>query len=162
MRSGFSPQDARDFWGDCLLKLWTTECETYDPNRACLRSWLYAVVQNLVNDRLRKCKNVLLVSLKEAEGVPDKTSDRKESGTWDWELIEKAKPSLSDSDQEVLELRYGQELTYAEMSTILGTSQVAAGMRVTRAVRRLRDEVERLTVDELRRRNTRFGRANSP
>jgi RNA polymerase sigma-70 factor (ECF subfamily) len=161
VRLGFSYEDAKDICGDCLLKLWATIRETYYPNRAALLSWLLTVAGNLAIDQIRARKDARFLALYEAKDIPAKNGDGKESGAWDWELIEQAITLLRESDQDLIELKYGQGLTYAEIAEMHGTSPAAAGMSVTRAVRRLQKKIERLIADEQRRKNKRLGKTDS-
>lgn len=141
---GLRRSEARDIWSDCLLKLWATHCENYDPNRGPVLNWLLTVACNLAIDRIRANRHARFVALVEAENLEDPNSiEAKYSGPWDRELVERAIPSLKKDDQTVVNLRYGHDLTYAEISQILGESPAAVGMNVHRAVRRLRTQVER-------------------
>lgn len=153
---GFSRQDAEEIGGDCFLKLWNTRCASYNPDRAPFVNWLLTVACNAAIDRLKTNKHARSVALAEAENLEDPNSiEAKYSGPWDYELVERAIPSLKQNDQTVINLRYGYDLSYAEMSQILGKSPRAVGMNVRRAVQRLRTQVERTTTNAQRRRNYR-------
>jgi RNA polymerase sigma-70 factor (ECF subfamily) len=153
---GFSRQDAEEVAGDCFLKLWDTRCESYNPDRGPFVNWLLRVACNVAIDRLKTNKHARSVALAEAEYLEDPNSiEAKYSGPWDYELVERAIPSLKQNYQTVINLRYGYDLTHAEMSQILGKSPAAVGMTVRRAVQRLRTQVERTTNDAQRRRNYR-------
>lgn len=49
---------------------------------------------------------------------------------------------LSDSEQELLRLRFAGELTYQEIGQVIGKSEAAAKMSLTRLVRRMRNTWE--------------------
>jgi RNA polymerase sigma-70 factor (ECF subfamily) len=148
---GVPYDEANDIWGDCKLELWETSCESYDPNQSSFWTWLSKVVRNLAFDRGRRNLRAKFVALDEARFIVDpKAVDEKFSGKYDWELIETAKESLNTSDQEVINLKYGYGLTYDEIAQISCSSQAAAGMRVTRAVQRLRSSIEGLNNNEPR------------
>jgi RNA polymerase sigma-70 factor (ECF subfamily) len=159
---GVSYDDAKDILSDCTLKLWETRCETYDPTLSSFLTWLRAFVRNLVIDRSRKNQHAKFVGLYEARHLlHPKAVDQKYSGKFDWELVEKALESLETSDQEVINLKYRYGLTYDEMSEIFDTSPAAAGMRVTRAVQRLRSTIKGLKTNGPRRSNCGLGRSDS-
>lgn len=145
IKLGVPYEEANDIWGDCKLKLWETSCESYDPNQSSFWTWLSKVVRNLAFDRARRNLRAKFVALDEARLVADpKAVDEKYSGKYDWELIEEAIQSLDTSDQDAFKLKHVYGLTYDEMSQILGASPTAVGMRVTRAVQRLRSNIEGL------------------
>lgn len=159
---GVPYDDALDILGDCILKLWNTSCETYDPTLSSFWIWLRKVVRNLVIDRARRNQRSKFVDLGEARHLlHPKAVDEKYSGKSDWELVEKALRSLDASDQEAINLKYGHELTYDEISQIFNSSRAAAGMRVTRAVRRLRSTIEGLKDNGPRGPNYGPGRSDS-
>lgn len=153
---GFSRQDAEEICGDCLLKLWATLCESYDPDRGPFVNWVLTIADNLAIDRLRANKHARSVALAEAKHLEDSNSiEAKYSGPWDWELVERAIPTLKEYDQTAINLKYGYDLTYAEMSQVLGKSPAAVGTSVRRAVQKLKTQVERITNDAPGRRNHR-------
>jgi RNA polymerase sigma factor (sigma-70 family) len=159
---GVPYDDAKDILGDCILKLWKTSCETYDPTLSSFWTWLRAFVRNLVIDRGRQNQHAKFVSLDEANHVVDpKAVEEKYSGQWDWELVEKAMESLDTSEQDAINLKYGHQLTNDEMSQIFNSSRAAAGMRVTRAVRKLRSTIEGLKNNGPRGPNQEPGRSDS-
>jgi len=162
-RLGVPSDEANDICADCMLKLWKTSCENYDPNLSSFWTWLRKVALNLVRDRVRRNQHAKFVALDKARRLLDpKTVDEKYSGKCDWELVEKALESLDTSDQEVINLKYGYGLTYDEMSQIFDSSPAAAGMRVTRAVQRLRSTIEGLKNNGPRGPNYGPGRSDSP
>jgi len=154
--------EAKDICGDCMLKLWKTSCENYDPALSSLWTWLRTVARNLARDRVRRNQQARFEALDEARHLLDpKAVDEKYSGKWDLELVERAVASLDISDQEAINLKYGYELTYDEMAQIFNSSPAAAGMRVTRAVRRLRSTIKGLKNNGPRGPNYGPGRSDS-
>jgi RNA polymerase sigma-70 factor (ECF subfamily) len=159
---GVPSDKANDIWQDCILKLWETRCESYDPYLSSFGTWLRTVAFNLAIDRGRRNQRAKFVALDEARHIKDpKAADQKYSGQWDWELVEKAMESLDTSEQDAINLKYGHELTYDEMSQIFNSSRAAAGMRVTRAVRKLRSTIEGLKNNGPRGPNQEPGRSDS-
>jgi len=139
---GIRYEDADELFSDIMQKLWRTRCRGYDPNRSSFPVWLLKVARNLALDRARQNIRAKFVALAEArECIDPKTVDEKYSGEYDWELVERAFDSLNKGDQEVIKFKL-DGLTYEEMSKIFGGSPSAAGMRVLRAVERLRSAVE--------------------
>jgi RNA polymerase sigma-70 factor, ECF subfamily len=154
MGLGFGREDAEEISGDCFLKLWATRCNSYDPRRSAFVPWVLTIARHLAIDRIRRSQSVRFVALTEAEDTADPNPiDKKYSGRYDYELVEHALSSLENNHQDVIDLRFGHDLTYAEISEILGKSSPAVCMDLRRAINRLRIEVERLNRDDTRRRN---------
>jgi RNA polymerase sigma-70 factor (ECF subfamily) len=156
------PAEATDLWSDIKLKLWETRCKSYDPNLSSFGTWLRTIAFNLAIDRVRRNQCVKCAALDEARHLLEpKAVDEKYSGKWDLELVERAIESLDRSDQDVINLKYGYGLTYDEMSQIFNSSPAAAGMRVTRAVQKLRSTIEGLNNNGPRGPNQKPGRSDS-
>ena len=64
---------------------------------------------------------------------PPKEAERREMET----QVREAMSRLSDSDREILSLRYDCGLDYSEIEKVIGISQEAARKRVERGVKRL-------------------------
>ncbi len=163
---GLSLEDAEDLVSLCWIKIRSSCCRTYDPSVGPFDPWLMAIAANLAKDLLRDYEEHSSTSIDdvedqlisrdpliELEAVTSDVNDQEESGDWRVELLEEAKRSSRKIDLEAISLHYEHEHTYSRMSRILGISTAAAGMRVTRAVQRLRDEVKRLQSHEPRPRH---------
>src|ERR1700694_2334287 len=91
---GAPSDEANDIWGDCMLKLCETRCESYDPNLSSFGTWLRKVALILARDRARRNQHAKFVALDVARFLPDpKAVDEKYGGKWDLELVEKAMES---------------------------------------------------------------------
>lgn len=146
MGMGFSLEDAKDLLGDISLKLWRTQCKTYDPQKSSLPCWLKTLAHNVAIDRKRRDERASLLALDEARYVKAllQSPDEKYCGQWDWELAEKWINALPKRDRHVVHLRSVQGCTYSEISQITGESEAAVGMHIRRIIERLRPNVERL------------------
>ncbi len=112
--------------------------------------WLYTVASNEVNSFLRKrrARAVDPAVMGEAEGTPappDQEALRAE------EELEKEKQfaevrekmlSLSEEDQTLISLKFFEDLSYAEMSKIMGRREGTLRVRLHRAVQALKKEME--------------------
>jgi RNA polymerase sigma-B factor len=56
-------------------------------------------------------------------------------------LLERAVRTLSDDERQLLQLRFLDELSQAQISVVLGTSQMAVSRRLVRLMRKLRSEI---------------------
>lgn len=108
--------------------------------------WLYGVARNVVSNHHRghRRRSRLMAALtaqppetgEDAEVLVVRRADEK--------MVLQALAALSPLDQEVLRLRAWEELSSAEIGTVLQLSSAAVDMRLTRAKRRLRRSLRSL------------------
>jgi RNA polymerase sigma factor (sigma-70 family) len=100
--------------------------------------WLYAiagrVLANVQRGRARSYRlEGRLAFEREREAETPRFSEE------DVEQLMKALTELNSDQRELIQLAYWEELSYREMGLVLGCSEKAAGVRLTRAKRHLRD-----------------------
>lgn len=125
--------------------------ERYDPSKASPRTWLLRIARNAVIDHLRRLqrRGSLHVSL---DSVPDLVArlPSQEERLMKQERIQtllNATRTLGETDREVLSLRYGAELSNAEIAETLEITPNAVAVRIHRALKRLKGAVEDETND---------------
>lgn len=111
----------------------------FDPRRASESTWLLAIARNLVidyhrHDRSRGFEVIDERVLPPVPGPEDRLTARPE-------LIE-ALEQLSDRAREVLALRFGGDLTGAQIASLLGLSIANVQQILSRALRKLRGMLE--------------------
>lgn len=123
----------------------------YDVNRASPRTWLLRIARNAVTDHLRalRRRGSLHVSL---DRVPDLVADvpSQEERVVREERIQRllnGSQTLRKADQEILSLRYGSGLDNGEIAEHLGISNNAVAVRLHRALKRLKDAVDRHQIE---------------
>ncbi|MBW8091537.1 sigma-70 family RNA polymerase sigma factor [Streptomyces hygroscopicus subsp. hygroscopicus] len=108
--------------------------------------WLYGVARNCLANTVRGKGRYrrLLARLGHHEvtrgGRTVASPDAERPGSWVLEALSR----LTETDQEVLRLTAWEELTVEELGTVLGCGRSAAAMRLHRARRRLREQIETL------------------
>lgn len=119
----------------------------YDPGISAPKTWLLRIARNAVTDHLRalRRRGSLHVSL---DRVPDLVADvpSQEERVVRDERIQRllnASRLLRKGDQEILSLRYGSGLDNNEIAEHLGISNNAVAVRLHRALKRLKDVVDR-------------------
>ncbi|GHF61895.1 hypothetical protein GCM10010218_49390 [Streptomyces mashuensis] len=121
---------------------WRRRSELPDPPLP----WLYGVARNCLANTVRGLSRYrrLLLRLGHHEAAHRRQTvagpDADRPGAW----VHEALARLSPADQEALRLTAWEELTLDELAVALGCGRSAAAMRLHRARRRLRAEVERL------------------
>lgn len=163
IRKGFI-NEAEDLWSETHLKLLRTRCESFDPAKGSFEGWLFTVAKNVAVDLVRKLEQEQDTIPFEDCGYPAlHDPDEEEIGGPRYleVLVKRAEASLGPNDRTILSLRIVESLSFDAISCELGISVPAAAMRVSRALERLRIEMERLSTRELPRRIGRCKRRNS-
>ncbi len=127
---------------------------SFTPQRnASFRAWLFRIAMNLYISQYRKQKRVVIVDteilaiLSDAGGTSPQLSPmrRGDDTSIDVELdavqVRDAIGGLEEKDQEVIMLRYFSELSYEEVASALGISVGAVGVRLHRAVKKLKEKL---------------------
>jgi len=178
---GFSESEAKELWDRSVLKLYR-DISKYDPNKSPLDWWVKNVARNVGIDECRRRKRrrekpLDYLSLSETprseaaelssetcahvQGYctcpEEKEGGRSELGS----LVGTALSLLSESDQNVLWKRSVDNLPFDVIAESLGISEPAARMRVSRALKRISAEYERLCPREQRRRIKRLRRRHA-
>jgi len=112
----------------------------YDPERASIRTWLLAIARNLLIDHRRSARGHRDQSLEQddpalgaVEDAPDLGLDAK---------LELALGMLGSREREIIALRFGGDLTGPEIALLTGLSLANVQQIMSRALRRLREELE--------------------
>lgn len=118
----------------------------YESRGAPLSSWLYRIAANLVIDRGRRAKGVVLLG---EESLPDTGSQDEDTPPHLVEQWEQASwlldhvQHLPAEQQQAVQLRFWGERSFAEIADAMGRSEEAAKQLVYRAIRGLRIQIER-------------------
>ncbi len=137
-------QEAEDLTHEVFeraLRAWSR----FDPGRASIRTWLLAIARNTLIDHYRTDHSDRERPLGEEPG--EVSYERLESTEADPNLgpspeIEAALAVLSDRVREVLALRFGGDLSGAEIADLTGLSLANVQQILSRSLRRLRAELE--------------------
>jgi RNA polymerase sigma-70 factor, ECF subfamily len=108
-------------------------------------AWLYRIAANEVNRHYRVNRRKVVFSFDESEFenlIEQNTEDEQEI---DLSYVTSQMQTMSESDIEVLELRFFESKTFAEIAFILDIAEASAKMRTYRAVEKLKKLLERRT-----------------
>lgn len=116
--------------------------ETYRRDRGAPHAWLFQIARNTVTDYLRRLKRRrgLHVSVDRIHDLACDLPSPEERLLHEERVrhLLNTIAALRPRDREVLELRYGGQLTNGEIADLLGITEGAAAVRVHRALRRLK------------------------
>jgi len=140
-----------DLAQDVFLRVYET-LDRYDPSRP-LKHWIGRITSNRCIDELRRRKRRRLISMTEMEeketagelvglSAPDQLSDEQSARAW--ALFQSALGRLPLAERSAFVLHDLEQMEYPEVARLLGTTQVAVRIRVSRARRKLQQRMEEL------------------
>lgn len=127
---------AEDIAQEVFIRAWEKR-KQFDARRGSLKNWIYAIALNAVRDYFRKQKGKIIQELPEdiesTENIERDISKKQLHAR-----IIKQLHTLSDKEQELLTLRYMQELSIEEIAEIIGKRYSATKVAVHRAEKKLK------------------------
>lgn len=136
VRLGWNKEPAEDVIQDLFMKAWDNRTR-YNPEKGTLRTWLYAILRNLIIDKYRKSKTNKEV--KEEIEELNLCEDRKDDDEiLVWDSLDK----LKKDEKELLILRYMQDLTNSDIARIKGKSENTIKVAIHRVIKKLKVIIE--------------------
>lgn len=123
-----SPEQAEDVLQETFARLLGGKFTSPTPGKE--KAWLYKVARNL-------CMDILRSRIRNLELPPVLAAPAGEN----WEFIELISP-LSQTEQEILSLKFIGGFSHKEIAKITGTTVHASKKRYERAIQKLREEME--------------------
>jgi RNA polymerase sigma-70 factor (ECF subfamily) len=110
-----------------------------------LRGWLFSIAAHALHDELRRRRRTPLAREAEQETVADLLIADQESSSAESRqrarTVRAALERLPESQRAVLYLHRFEQMSFAEIAQVLGTSEGAVKLRAFRAYQRLRSEL---------------------
>jgi len=131
--------EARDVVQECFLKAWTERFPNLVGREA---AWLFTVTRNLCLDakkRDRRRDSELNVH-EEIEAQQESSLEKMEKQEAENQILQKLK-KLSDSQQEVMRLKFQEGFSYKQISEITGHSVSYVGVLIHEGMTILRGEI---------------------
>jgi RNA polymerase sigma-70 factor (ECF subfamily) len=125
---------AEDIVADTFERVLTTRSRW--GGRSGQKTWLYAIAMNRLRDLARR-RGAEARALERA-GPPSEPSDEL-GAVSDRDLLQRAMATLPEEERAVVALRFGADLTLAEIADLLGERQTTIEGRLYRSLRRLRE-----------------------
>jgi RNA polymerase sigma factor (sigma-70 family) len=117
---------------------------TFRP-RLPLRGWLFSIAAHALQDELRRRKRLPLAPEEQQEAVAETVAAEDEPVSLDSRerapVVRAALKRLPESQRAVLYLHRFEQMSFAEVARVLGTSEGAVKLRAFRAYERLRREL---------------------
>lgn len=144
-RRTFDPETAVDLLADTFTKAIASRRRFRGTSTEEAIGWLYAIARSQLSDHRRRARA-------ERAAMSRVQGERRALYDEEYERIEQlldlqdirdtvaaALDELPDTHRQVIRLRVVEERSYDELAALLGTSVVAARVRLSRALRALRD-----------------------
>ncbi len=112
----------------------------YDRRKASAKTWIYSIALNRLRDVMRKRDAEQRALRRHDAGAPEATLDTdrvEERGT-----VAAALAQLGEDEREAVSLRYGGDLSVAEVAKTLGVKVSTAEGRIYRGLKQLRELLE--------------------
>jgi len=135
-------EEAEDLTHQTFLKAWE-HVETYESRGYPFSSWLYRIARNTVIDHHRRSRPQVNIDdlgpdILIEEGTQGKDLDIK----IEWTVMLEAIFKLKDVEQDVLLMRFVDELTHQEVAKAIGKSEGATKVIQHRALKNLKKIIE--------------------
>ncbi len=101
-------------------------------------SWLFRIAVNETNMYFRKAKRQRSVAINPNDLKDVAEESELDSKQLNLELMVEAMNELPEEQAEIIELRFFERCSFAELGTILGLEEATAKMRVYRVLKRLK------------------------
>jgi RNA polymerase sigma factor (sigma-70 family) len=131
----------------------------FDHRKGSERTWLYTIALNCVRDHARRAAaESKALAHAEAQGAALVSVDSALDGIELKAMLHEALAALSDEEREVLALRFGADLSLADISTVVGEPRSRVETRIYRGLKKMRaliaDESQPAAAPLLRRAGT--------
>jgi RNA polymerase sigma-70 factor, ECF subfamily len=127
-----NPSEAEDIAQDALLRAWRRRSTLREPDRR--NQWLGTIVRNEAFRQHARLRPEPVATIELVEGA----EDAQVVATVERADMEAALRQLSAPDRELLEMRYGDDLTQSTIARRLGIPEGTVKVRLHRARKKLR------------------------
>jgi RNA polymerase sigma-70 factor (ECF subfamily) len=117
----------------------------YDESRASVATWLLVIARNLLIDHRRADRSTRLTSVEEGE-VDSLPADPDEPRLGLDPALERALAQLGPREQELIALRFGGDLAGPEIAQLTGLTLANVQQILSRALRRMRANIDAAAV----------------
>lgn len=136
-------EEARDIIQEAFIKAYTTLTTQYDESQCrtlAIRAWLFRIVRNMTLNKIRSRQR----RHKALEGMvaQEKIRTRIDDDNLMRNQMNVALQNLGQESRELMTLRFIDDLSYAEIVLVVGTTESAIRGKIHRVLRKLRKLME--------------------
>ncbi|THD56014.1 sigma-70 family RNA polymerase sigma factor [Phenylobacterium sp.] len=145
MLRGASPDRSEELAQETLLLVWR-KAASFDPERASLGAWMFAIARNMRIDALRREKSARNYALSVHEpGVEETTPHTASEAAQTQARLREAMAELPPEQMEIVQLSFYEDKPQAEIAAQLGLPLGTVKSRLRLAVAKLRGRVGALS-----------------
>lgn len=144
--------DADDIVSEVFIKIWK-HLDSFDSTKSSFKTWIFTIAKNASTDFLRKKKSLVFSEISDndkensnsfAENIPDEAllPDAALQKLQDSSLLNKLIDNLPFHYKTVIILHYQEEMTFIEISRVLGEPLNTVKSRHRRAILELRKKLQ--------------------
>lgn len=136
---------AEDLLGDVFERTLRAR-RRFDPRRGSEEAWLYSIALNVLRDHARRAgaeRRAL-----ERVGQPAASVAADDDAVVRRDEVMGALHQLSDEERETVALRFGADLTIAQIAKVTGEKETTIDGRLRRGLRRLREQLDDADADD--------------
>jgi RNA polymerase sigma factor (sigma-70 family) len=130
-----SVQVAREVVQESFIRLWN---HGENGVRGHEREWLFCVCRNLSIDHIRRERRVMLM---DEEGVLVPATEEILSFAEEASQLQMCVATLKPAQREVIRLKYQENMSYAEISSVTGHSVSYVGVLIHQAMEKMRQQL---------------------
>ncbi|MFA6136281.1 MAG: sigma-70 family RNA polymerase sigma factor [Candidatus Paceibacterota bacterium] len=130
-------EEAEDLTHQVFLSAWQN-INSFKDQGLPISSWLYRIARNKVIDHYRTKKNLIDIEKVTEEVVVEEKAGEETIKKMEIEVVYQSLSKLTPDQQEIIILRFVEELSYEEISKIIGKNQGAIRVLQFRAIRKLK------------------------
>ena len=136
-----NPVLAEDLVADTFERVLTTR-RPFDPRRASEKTWIYSIALNRLRDLARRDAAEGRAVARLSAGAPSGNGHGGYESAETRQVVMAALATLGDDEREVLALRYGADLSLADMARVLGLPRSTVEGRLYKGLKHLRPQFE--------------------
>ncbi len=146
----FDDGAAQDAVQETIVRAWRAG-ERFDPSKASLRTWLYAILRNVIADHITARQRSAALPVRAAEHLTieqreDQMSDQT-TAVADADLITRALGLISHDHRTAIIETYLRDRSYEDVAAELGVSVSTLRSRVFHGLRHLRNAMQMMVVE---------------
>jgi RNA polymerase sigma-70 factor (ECF subfamily) len=136
---------AQDAVQETIVRAWQS-AGRFDPARAALRTWLFAILRNVINDHMSARQRAAVLPALAAESGEDHVSDQT-AAVADTDLVTRALEHISPDHRTAIVETYLRDRSYVDVAADLGISVSTLRSRVFHGLRHLRRTMSTMAND---------------
>jgi RNA polymerase sigma-70 factor (ECF subfamily) len=128
---------AEDLTADTFERAWRAR-RRYRPERAAFNTWLFTIARRVVTDWQRRQARRRWIGLSNDQPSGDPSPEAQIEETEQQAQLRRLVRTLEPSEQELIALKFGADMTNRDIAPVLGKSETAIGSAIYRIMQKLR------------------------